>query len=398
MSAEPRARAHPAVRSVRRATLAGLSTVAVITAWACSPVGAQGLVAAQSPLLDGRDHVGTRSFVDLPEDVQAGVDARLAEAADRGMDVGRVHLSWNELEPTLGTYDLVPLDEQLAELAELGLRPMVTIGVTDVETYSVPRDLMDPADGTKLRPGLALDDPEVIGRFMALYDVIEVRLREHGMWLLSLANEPNVLLGDKSPADLAAEAGAMERFIVAVGSHVHVSDPYVPISVSIAQGGFARQPFIEDLVAAGDVATFNYSCLDWTTFELPARDQVPLDLAVMEAQAGDRPVVIQELSCASGHQDQPSFIRSTPELQAAWFEAVWSAMAGSDQLRAAFVLDTLDWPDDLSRMFTDPLRDEGLPEIADRYHEFLRTWGLLDEDGSPKPAWDSFLRMVARPD
>lgn len=345
-------------------------------------------------LLGPGGHLGTTSFAPVTDAVTDVVTARTAEAAEAGMGVGRVHLSWDELEPIAGSMDLGPLDAQLATLARDGLRPMVTLGFADVNRYSVPADLVDPADPSRLAPGVRLDDPEVVERYATLYDAIEGRLRDHGAWLLSMANEPNTLLEDKPDDDRETEAQAMEGLAAAVRNHVRRAWPELPVTISLSPVRIGEQAYLDHLVGPGDVATFNLSCIDWTTFETFPVERLDDQLRVMATIADGRPMVFQELSCGSGFTDRPSLIRSSPEYQRDFFEAFWDRMGRDPSIRAAFALDTLDWPLGLANTFTDPLRAEGLEGIADRYDELMATWGLLREDGSAKPSWDVFLRRL----
>ncbi len=68
----------------------------------------------------------------------------------------------------------------------------------------------------------------------------------------------------------------------------------------------------------------------------------------MMAVADGRPVVIQELSCASGYEDRPSLIGSSVGYQREFPQAFWDRLGRSPGLRAAFILDTVDWPGGLA--------------------------------------------------
>ncbi len=346
------------------------------------------------PLLPEGRRVGTKSFSPVELVVLPAVEARIDEAVAAGMAIARVHLDWSELEPDLGTYALDVLQEDLSDAAARGLVPMLTLGFTDTSEYALPADLMDPEDPTQLAPGVHLDDPGEIARFEALLDLILPDLLSHGVWLVSLANEPNVLLADLTPARRAVEEPAMARFTRAIREHVHAAEPSLAVSITFAEGGFVSPPV--ELLRATDVVTFNFGCLVTSSFTLARVADVHLEVGRMLSAARGRPIVIQELSSGGGYEDRPSLLGASLAYQAEWFEAFYDELARRPRVRAAFVLDTVDWPEWLARLSSDFLRDEGLPTIADEYEEFLRTCGLLRfDDASTKPAWNAFLAELA---
>ena len=81
------------------------------------------------------------------------------------------------------------------------------------------------------------------------------------------------------------------------------------------------------------------------------------------------------------------------EEQPAFFQAVIEVMPQEPRLRAAIVFQLLDWSPWLTDIFVDYYEQEGLPDWFIAYlEETLRTIGLCRwEDGSPRPAWDTFL-------
>ena len=334
-------------------------------------------------------HLGYGTFAPVPVDQLPALEERIAEATDAGIDVTRVMVDWAEIETKPGQYDLSILDDQMERVPD-NARLFLTLGVTDVDHYSVPEDLLD-SNGQLSAP---LDEPGVIDRYLALLDeVLPTLANDHGLFALSVANEPDALLTDR-PAE---EATALATFTSSVSDYVAERFPGLPVTLSISGPGVVFAPdFIPELIAATDIATFNWGCLDFETFGVTGISAIPDEIALLLAAAGDRDIIIQELSCASGYSEGASYIGSTPQRQAEWFDAFFTAMAADTRFRAAFVLDLVDWGPDLAAQYTEFLRAEGLDDIANRYEEFLATWGLLAFDLTPKPAWQVFLDHLAR--
>jgi hypothetical protein len=370
----------------------GLFIIAALILFSSECISASA-IARTLPRLTPGQHLGYKSFAPVDSATIPTINARIDEALAAGMDVGRVHLSWNELEPTAGTYDLSPLRDELESLADHGVQPMLTLGFTDSEVYSVPADLMDPVDPTRLKSGLHFDDAKIIKRFTSLLERIMPLLQEHRVWLISLANEPNVTLSDLSASKRLATAQAMEVLIRAARSYIRSRTSRLAVSVTLGMGGFhsMSDKAYAALVAHTDVVTFNYACINFNDFTLSSTSTMQAEIDNMLAVARGRPIVIQELSCHSGYA-AASPTGATSAFQQAWLDSFFAIMRAKPKIRAAFMLDLVDWPEWLADETTDPLRDEGLPVIADRYEEHLRTWGLLRfDDGSTKPAWTTFL-------
>src|SRR5687768_4997446 len=73
-------------------------------------------------------HLGMwTTYESVPVGLAATLEARLAEARTKGMTIGRVHVSWAELEPTPGQFDLHLLQNALDALTRDGLAAHVLI-------------------------------------------------------------------------------------------------------------------------------------------------------------------------------------------------------------------------------------------------------------------------------
>ncbi len=337
-------------------------------------------------------HLGYGTFAPIPAKMLPMLDERIAEATSAGLDVARIMVDWAEIETIPGQYDLSVINEQLERVPD-GVRLFVTLSVTDVERYSVPSDLM--ISETELN--IPLDEPGIIARYQELLDSVLPNLVDnYGAFALSVANEPNVLLGERP----AAEATALANFTEAISNYALEWFPGLFITMTISGGGITYPAeFLPDLIAVTDIAAFNWGCIDLATFMVTEPATISGDIALLLAAADGREIIIQELSCPSGYAEGASFIGRSPQQQADWLEAFFAAIRAVPQFRAAFVFDLIDWPGDMASTYVDFLRAEGLNDIADRYGELLSTWGLLTfDDLSPKPSWDIFLDAVESAD
>jgi hypothetical protein len=68
-------------------------------------------------------------------------------------------------------------------------------------------------------------------------------------------------------------------------------------------------------------------------------------------------------------------------------------LRSQNRLRAAFWFTMVDWSPRLAEATVKPLRDAGFRELAAKFKESLRTWGLVRyETGASRPAWSAFLK------
>lgn len=358
-----------------------------------------GPTAADLPLLPDGNHLGmTVAYEPLPAGTEAAVNARRQDALAAGMRVGRVHVSWAELEPQPQQYDLAELRERLDLLQRDGLAAFVLVETIDSEGYSLPADLMDPDDGSKLADGRAFADPLILARLHKLLDRIVPEMVSRKAWLLSVGNEPDNMLddlGDDSPAGIAYWNNVV-GFTRSARDHVRRLEPRLPVTMTLTQRGLeVGRTLYGPLIDVVDVAAFNYYCQDrnWIVQDASV---VRGEIAQMVGLAGGRNVVLQEVGCPSGYTDRASVVRGTAEAQQRFLVAVANELRREKRLRAAFWFTMVDWSPELTRTFVTPIRDSGFPGLAAKYEETLRTWGLVRyEDGAPRPAWGAFLEGLA---
>lgn len=319
----------------------------------------------------------------LPPATATAVDAAWTEALARGMDVGRVQISWAELEPSPGRIDVSPLVEELDALVADGLTPMVLIETLDSDSLELPPDLLDPDDPIRLAPGLAFDDATVTGRFAALLDVAVPVMTERGVFGVSVANEPGTLFErDTSGTD------AVVGFLEAARSHIRTLDPELGVTMTMREVEVGT-PFLASVLGASDFASMNFYCaLPDLTVDATAGT---VRLAAMMDATGDLDVVLQELGCPAGPDDGVSTLGATEALQAGFYADVGAALAVEPRLRAAFAFQLVDWSPEAIELLESSIQDA--PQwFIDRFVESLATMGMRRyADGTPRPAWTAWL-------
>ena len=340
------------------------------------------------PLLGPGQYLGfIQGFEPIPTENQATADGLWLEATTAGMKVGRVQLDWAELEPSPGQYDDDRLEEVLSEVTDRGVAPMLTLSTLDSESYTLPADLQS-ADGQSLANGMAFDDPIILTRFEGLLDWLTPHFLAHEGWAISIGNEVDLRL-EAHPEDEASIVG----FVSAGVTYLNTIEPELGGTVTLSNGALRDQPtLVSSLMGVVDVACFNY----YGNLNAPDFSYVAKDLDERLAVAGDLEVILQEVGYPAGYEDQPSNIGSTPADQQAFFEAVIGKMAQEKRLRVTIVFQLLDWSPWLTNLFMQYYVEAGMPQWwIDRIAEQLRTMGLCRwEDGSPRPAWDTFLNGV----
>ncbi|MEM1379108.1 MAG: hypothetical protein AAGH41_00635 [Pseudomonadota bacterium] len=318
---------------------------------------------------------------------QVRVTALLDEATATGNTLSRVQLDWAELEPSPGMFDRAPLDEALAAATEIGTRRFVLVSTLDTGVLTIPEDFLD--DGA-LRPGLRLSDEEVAGRFEAFLDWLLPILTSENVWGLSIANEGETLIEDGTVSSAEAET-FVERGLRQIADDA----PELARGVTLTfTGPEAFSDYAEAVLSNSNLAIYNYYCLDETlvTTRRPVWESAT---AAMRQNSGDLPIMLQELGCPVGYEDQPSDLQSAPSVQADFFDYFAEVIRDDQQFRAVYAFQLLDWSPELAASFVAPVREEGEQLAADRLEEWLATSGLCSwSEDLCRPGWQSWLDLT----
>lgn len=353
-----------------------------------------------STILGPGAHIGTWiTYEQLPTAVQAQVDLRLTHAMLNGLSVGRVHVSWAELEPSPGVFNLAPLRNSLASLTAKGLAAHVLIETVDSDGLELPADLEDrsvPSDPYRLVSDRRLDDLLVLARFENLLNQVLPVLAQHRVFALSVANEPDAYFDDYPPGTARGNrwVAGLQGFLANAKARVQRVLPQLPVAYTLRQGSLRRTfgPTVTTLVRTGDVAVFNYYCQD-DNFQVRPPTGVGADFDQLIAAASGRSIIFQELGCPAGVA--PTTISASDSAQAAFYRTVFQAMPSRPSIRAAFAFQFVDWSPALSHTFAEAYRLAGFPQLAGWVEESMKSKGLLRySDGSLRPAYTEWLRAV----
>jgi hypothetical protein len=294
----------------------------------------------------------------------------LEMADNAGINGAAATYRWSELESTAGALDVTKVQDDLNILSGMyhytTLLGIQVLNTTDRET---PADLLD----------VSFDDPRMLERFIALFDAMLPYLNENVRYL-SIGNEVDIYLA-ANPEEWAT----YQTFYHDAAAYVHEVAPSLQVGVTVTYPSIFQHPDeVAQLNEVSDVIIITYyPSAPAFTFNNPA---APLeDFPHMVEFAGGRPVVLQEVGFASSE-----LLGSSEAAQAEFVANVFSAWAATGD-----AIPFLDFflLHDLAEATCSEFEDYyGLRH--ERFHAFLCTLGLREEDGTPKLAWDVFVEQA----
>lgn len=340
---------------------------------------------ANLPLLPSGLHVGI--IYSPPEDdpdVHVRLDAAFGEVIQSGASTYELSISWSDLEPNSGEIDTAYLESLLDILSSVHLQPYLSITTINTVKLTLPADLMT-ADEYELAQNRHFDDPVITERFARLLDAVVPLLVEHGGFFISVGNEVDGWLESRPD-----EAPGFVGFVAAARDYAHQLEPRLAVGATITYGGVEHDwEYMDDLLAISDAAAFTYYPLN-DDFSVRDPSVAAADIARMVEAAGDLPVLFQEVGYPSGYLPTPGN-GSSGEQQRQFVENFFAAVQQYPQVRFVSVLQLSDWSDAVCDLFVQYYTDQAtLPQL----HEYLCSLGLLEYDGTPKPAYDAFLAAL----
>ncbi len=331
-------------------------------------------------------------FEEVPDAARAPLENLLAAAVARGMRTVSYELDWSEIETAPGIYDLAAFEARLDGWAGRGLTlPYLNISAISIGALGAPADLLDPDDPLRFVDGRRVDDPLIVGRYLAMLDAVVPVFLDHGGWVLMAGNEVDDYFKDVDPS----EAMHFVSFLGQVRGHVRSRWPDLPVGVILtSRAALEAEPWLTPILQATDVAGFNFYAgrPDWTIETDP--EVVRGWIRQLAAAAGDRPILIQELGAPSSYEDRPTTIGCTLEQQATLLAAMADEISAEPRFRWVSWFTMVPFSDAFADAYVDLLASEpGVPQwFLDRFREHLRGYGLARfTDGTPKPAWSAFL-------
>ncbi len=340
---------------------------------------------ANLPLLPSELHVGI--IYSPPEDdpnVHVRLDAAFGDVIQSGASVYELSISWSDLEPNPGEIDTAYLESLLDILSSVHLQPYLSITTINTVKLTLPADLMT-ADAYELAQNRHFDDPVITERFARLLEVVVPLLVKQGGFFISVGNEVEGWLESRPD-----EAPGFMGFVAAARDYTHQLEPRLAVGATITYGGVERNwEYVDDLLAVSDAAAFTYYPLN-DDFSVREPSVAAADIARMVEAAGDLPVLFQEVGYPSGDLPTPGN-GSSGEQQRQFFENFFAAVQQYPQVRFVSVLQLSDWSSAICDSFVQYYTNQTtLPQ----FHEYLCSLGLLEYDGTPKPAFDTFLTAL----
>lgn len=361
-----------------------------------NPLLATAQSASTLPLLNGKRILGTTLYGSAPVSAlsDSTTSALIDEGIAQGMNGFSFYEDWTTLEPEPGVYELDELEATLQWLEARGITPYLNITVVDIDELNLFDEwLNDEGDG--FADTLAFNDVNIVGQFKGLLDQVIPLLLEYGGFYLGIGNEVDERYAPGGPlsTERSDEFFDYLEFIAASVDHARLLEPDLAVGVTVTSAApLAQDLLFEQLLAVTDVLPVDYYGLksDFTAEDL---DLIPEIIdAILEAYE-DETVIVQETGCISTEAANSSL-----ELQAACMDVFLSTFATYPQVKMVSVFSLFDLDEQTCQLVTTLFGIDTEPiseELRDRIIGFLCDPGMVLPDGTPKPAWTSFLNNAA---
>ena len=310
--------------------------------------------------------------IDITEGARGGFEAAFEMAQDAGMDQTSLSVAWDEIETAPGVYasELLPVADFFFSSHRLPIA--LTLSVIDTTNLRLPADLA----------GRQLDDPVVIARFRGLLDFVFAATPNLELSSLAIGNEVDIFLG--------TDAGAWARyeaFFRTTAGHARALAPGVPVGVTNTWVGATgpASAFVQSINQHADEVLLTYYPLD-DSFRVRPPSSVAADFDAAVALFPGKRITFLEAGYPSG-----ALNGSSEELQRQFVAAVFDAW---DRHRDQIEKVSLTWLTDISQQAVDFFVD--YYGVGDpRFAEYLKTLGLVRENGEPKPAFLELKEQAA---
>jgi hypothetical protein len=289
-------------------------------------------------------------------------------------------------EPRRGEYfweefaDEDPFKKHLQSLKQQGY----VVSLTNTTVHMDQKHLPEYLDGK------SFDDPVLLMRWEAF---LRAFLAEYGdsIDFLNLSNEVGSYFGGHRE-----EWPAYLTFVRKGAEVVHEVRPEIRVGVALSCNSAAS--YWPDIEPYCDYLAFNYYTPNSSLGKSPTAEALDPDnpnyfvvaLEGMLRLAGTKPVLIQEIGCAT-HES----IDSSPELQAQFIEQLVAWLPGKeDRILGISWLSHTDWPYAHTKQALQGFLDEELLE-HEPFMRYLTSLGLMYEDGVKKPGYDTMKNSLA---
>ena len=321
-------------------------------------------------------------------------DALYAQLRAEGASLAQLSLPWADVEKVPGEPDFLLVAEILNEARAAGLVPLVQIAAIDTDRVSVPSDLADAADPSRLRAGLEWNSTALVDRFALLLEVVAPVAANAGAFYFGVGNEVTVNIKEHPET-----GAAFADFVFVMRSFIHtLTSDAMSVGVTATVGdlaGFAQDgipAWLALLLDVVDAVPLTYYPIDNNA------KVVPLDNGFIAKQLGDALSVLppaaclifQEFGAPSGYNNASSVDGSSDAYQAAFvkqFVGLLEAANASRPVRAVSFYSFLDADAATCAAEAQFYNASSSPGFV----EYLCTLGLVRDDGTAKPAFGAYL-------
>jgi hypothetical protein len=336
--------------------------------------------AKELPILDNGNHVGLIVGLDdsIPAVTQDAIEARWDEAVESGLSTARVQVSWQELEPEPGVFNIEDLEEILLDYDSQGLKILLSITAYDSEGPETPYDIL----------GMTFDDPILISRFKTLLDEIQPLLDQYGVYGISIANEPDNHFGEVPNLE-----NEMLVFLREIKWYVRSINTNIAVTITLAEMNYnLDKPGMLEIISESDIACWNFYGVNisdsYPYFTVQGEEELIADLQGMVDASMEKQIVIQEVGLHSGS----NYLDSSEQMQRNFYERIFQFIQNYPSIRAAYIFKLVDWSPDTAAHMLDPAMSDNF-NMA--YLEYLQTLGMINyTDGTAKPAWEAYIHWL----
>jgi hypothetical protein len=294
--------------------------------------------------------------------------AALRQAHEAGMTLLHTAPKWSEFEKSPGRFDFSDDFDAIGEFAvEAGLPIALNIRVVDTNQRSMP----------KAYERWSFADERMAERLRAAMRAFPRSYKEQTRYL-AIGNEVNGYFASRRN-----EIGDYAQLMRRVLDTARDEFPNAQFTINFtfaAVNDMGRYRALTDLT---DFASFTYYPLAGD-FTMRSPDDLRRDVDRMLDAAEGKPLYIQEIGYASAER-----LKSSPSRQADFYRNTFEILRDRrDRIIGATFLFMSDLPRGIVELLGGYYR---LPN-SENFKAYLQTLGVVERDGTPKPAWEVFRR------
>lgn len=292
-------------------------------------------------------------------------------AIDAGLTFVHLPPTWNEIEPLQGQYrwDSVDFRANVAAIQKIPIN--LNFRVVDTNNRSMPGAYAN----------WRFNDQRLADRLIAALRALGPRTKGQVRWV-AIGNEVDVYFATHQ-SEIAEYALLLRRVLPVVREQF----PEALFTVNVSFGGISRLDTLREITDLIDCYSFTYYPMN-DDFTMRAPASILEDLPRMVAAAGQKPLILQEVGYASAER-----LNSSNAKQAEFVTRVFEALRQhrGRVMGAAFL-----FMSDLPPTTVDELTRYYKLSNSENFKAYLATLGLRTTNGTPKPAWDAFVREGRR--